>query len=223
MTTDKDDCQLLWQNCRERPDDLLRQLVLADWLDEHGDHESAALFRSPVGRIMASMPKVFSDFAAPEAYDWIGDVMTPDPERPDLDRHKRIIRLFAYAVDDLLHEPVQSLLDHDAVASAIADTNCCGWTVDWFEVWPATCTSDRTEVRVEFYLSGEQDGEDRMFAGDKVSGTVTAVIDADRKVTLADDVRAAVDYGDEEEADEGPDDFDDYPDDLDDYPDEETP
>jgi hypothetical protein len=81
------------------------------------------------------------------------------------------------AIDEKIAETNHEILDSEAFASAIAETNATGWGVDEYEIEEINLGDKECIVRLSYSASGDQE-EDKMYSGDKATGTAEAVIDS---------------------------------------------
>jgi hypothetical protein len=81
------------------------------------------------------------------------------------------------AIDEKIAETYHQIVDSEAFVNAIAETNASGWGVDDYEVEHIDLGETECVVKLNFSASGDQEQE-KMYAGDRMSGTAEAVIDA---------------------------------------------
>jgi hypothetical protein len=107
------------------------------------------------------------------------------------------------ALEGRLDEEKHWLVEEDAVAGAMAETNAFDWNIDdvsiervELDVPSETCT-----IRFTFSASGEQDDE-RMYCGTNIKGEASATIDRDADVQFEDVSASIVDESHVEEESE---------------------
>lgn len=81
------------------------------------------------------------------------------------------------AIDEKIAETHHEILDSEVFANAIAETNASGWGVDEYEIEDIDLGDEECIARLSYSASGDQE-EDKMYSGDKVTGTAKAVIDS---------------------------------------------
>ena len=84
-----------------------------------------------------------------------------------------------------LSDAVYGLVDEEAVSGEIANTNAFGWGTDDYYIESYEVNDNYVSVEINFSCSGDQD-EDKMFHGDRVDGTATALVDKNGNVTFRD-------------------------------------
>ena len=86
--------------------------------------------------------------------------------------------------DGKIADSYHELINSEGASSAIAGTNAFGWGCDEYEVNSIELTDDECIVSISWHAAGDQD-EDKPFSGDAISGTATATIDDDEKVSYS--------------------------------------
>jgi len=81
------------------------------------------------------------------------------------------------AVDEKIADTHHEILESEQFANIIAETNATGWGIDDYEIEDIDIDDDECTVHVSYSASGDQE-EDKMYSGDKVTGTASAVIDS---------------------------------------------
>lgn len=82
-------------------------------------------------------------------------------------------------IDDTSHEIPES----EAASSLIATTNATGWVTDECSVIEYKLFESSCVVQVDFVLSGDAEEDDMGMSGTRISGTATATIDVNKRVT----------------------------------------
>lgn len=97
------------------------------------------------------------------------------------------------AIDELLADNIHEITEDSAFCDCSAGTNADGWMTDDYETTddPEFDDDDREiRVPVDYHASGEQ-LEDKGYCGTRITGSATAVINRNGKVSF-DDVTAEV-------------------------------
>jgi hypothetical protein len=81
------------------------------------------------------------------------------------------------AIDEKIEATYYQILDSEAAASAIAETNAGGWGVDNYQIQDIDLRGEECIVKLSYSASGEQDME-KPSSGDTITGTAEAVIDS---------------------------------------------
>jgi uncharacterized protein (TIGR02996 family) len=169
----------------EQPRDQHRWSVYADWLEEHG-HPAAASTRE-FANMLAEEDGLIARYVQLNSV----ALEAGDPEH---------IACCAQAGTDSVEGDLAELLNHrsfdivesEAFTSESAITNADMWSVDEVEIESIAWEEDACRAQCSYSASGDQI-EDRMFAGNVIAGTVTAVIDIEGAVSF-EEITAEVQY-----------------------------
>jgi hypothetical protein len=88
----------------------------------------------------------------------------------------------------------QDIINSEEFASAMADTNATGFEISDCSIGEIELGDDECRVHLTFVAKGDHDG-DRMFHGDKVSGTAVAVINGYGELDYEDIIAGVEDVG----------------------------
>jgi rRNA-processing protein FCF1 len=85
-------------------------------------------------------------------------------------------------IDQKILDTFKQIIDAEEFAGAMADTNAFNWSIDAYNITDIDISDEVCTVLLTFSASGTQD-EDRLFAGNKITGEAEAIIDQSSKVT----------------------------------------
>jgi hypothetical protein len=107
------------------------------------------------------------------------------------------------AIDEKIADTYHEILNSEAFNGAIAETNATGWGVDDYEIQDIDLGDENCIVKLSYSASGEQD-TDKVYAGDTVTGTAEAAIDAQGAVQYSNITAEVVLDDAEPDSEEGP-------------------
>ena len=94
-------------------------------------------------------------------------------------------------IDTKIANSYHAIVDSDEACSLTAETNSSGWMADEYEVRDVDISDDECLVQLDFTLSGDAE-EDMGMSGTRITGTATATIDDNGRVTY-DEISGEVD------------------------------
>lgn len=183
----------------EEPTDPTRWAVYADWLEE-GGHPAADSTRRFVTLLAQGRPKQSTSWDEREAI-WRSEraacvrvntaaLAAGDPEHAAFCQQAALAAL-RYTVDDFVNEEAHRILDSEECCAAMAETNAEAWSVDELEVLAIRWDEGGCVADCSYSASGEQ-REERMYCGNRMTGTAVARIDEEGDVSF-EEVGATVD------------------------------